>query len=52
MKTTKTKTKIEKQKLKQYQNFERIPFIQGRPALPTVGEGDIELTLIEGRVGQ
>ena len=25
---------------------------RGRPALPTVGEGDTELALIEGRVGQ
>ena len=25
---------------------------RGRPALPAVGEGDIELALIEGRVGQ
>jgi len=25
---------------------------RGRPALPMVGEGDIEIALIEGRVGQ
>ena len=25
---------------------------RGRPAHPVVGEGDIELALIEGRVGQ